>query len=357
MIKINMDFAQQIVDSAKTIVGWNVNFIDPQGIILASTDEKRIGTYHEAGHIAARTRQVQTVHSNTEFKGANCGINYPVTMNGQVSGVIGITGEPSVVGQYGFLLTKICEVFLREYWLKQESFNEQERRSRLVMALIYHDADGVSQILGDTDELSGTIYTAVSFCMDCHGSGLAQEQIEKGLIEDMRVLGIHFYTCIYPNTLVCLVPKPMYKTWEKRLSLWEKRFSPSLAVGIGTWESVYHIHYSYRFSKTALKYAETHGIFCMRAENMNLELLLQSLDHQVRRQYKERVCAAIDDEELELLRAYYRHEMSIQETAEELLIHKNTLQYRLKRIQEKTGLDPRKFSDAVVLYIAGCLEA
>jgi len=33
MVRINMDFAQQIVDSAKTIVGWNVNFIDPQGII------------------------------------------------------------------------------------------------------------------------------------------------------------------------------------------------------------------------------------------------------------------------------------------------------------------------------------
>mgnify|MGYP000532608332 FL=1 len=42
-------------------------------------------------------------------------------MDQQVLGVIGITGEPDVVSQYGFLLTKICEVFLKEYGLNEEA--------------------------------------------------------------------------------------------------------------------------------------------------------------------------------------------------------------------------------------------
>ena len=54
-VRITDELAQQIVDSAKAVVGWNVNFIDRHGRIMASTDSARIGTYHKAGHVAART--------------------------------------------------------------------------------------------------------------------------------------------------------------------------------------------------------------------------------------------------------------------------------------------------------------
>lgn len=43
-VRITDELAQQIVDSAKAVVGWNVNFIDCQGRIMASTDSARIGT-------------------------------------------------------------------------------------------------------------------------------------------------------------------------------------------------------------------------------------------------------------------------------------------------------------------------
>ena len=145
-VRITDELAQQIVDSAKAVIGWNINFIDRHGRIMASTDEKRIGTYHKVGAAAARLRQVQTVHENRPEDGVSKGVNYPIIMDRQVLGVIGITGEPEVVSQYGFLLTKICEVFLKEYGLNEEAFSEQEYRSRQVMALIYHDRDTMQQM-------------------------------------------------------------------------------------------------------------------------------------------------------------------------------------------------------------------
>ena len=108
---IHSELAQQIVDSAQTIVGWNVNFITKQGTIIASTDAKRIGMYHAAGHKAAKTKDMQIVSYTGEYEGAVQGINYPIIMHHDVAGVIGITGEPDIVGQYGFLLTKICAYF------------------------------------------------------------------------------------------------------------------------------------------------------------------------------------------------------------------------------------------------------
>ena len=76
-VRITDELAQQIVDSAKAVVGWNVNFIDRHGRIMASTDSARIGTYHKAGHVAARTGRVQTVQEDRPEEGVSQGVNYP----------------------------------------------------------------------------------------------------------------------------------------------------------------------------------------------------------------------------------------------------------------------------------------
>ncbi|WP_227793459.1 PucR family transcriptional regulator [Paenibacillus guangzhouensis] len=44
---------------------------------------------------------------------------------------------------------------------------------------------------------------------------------------------------------------------------------------------------------------------------------------------------------LETLQCFINHDCSVSATAAELNIHRNTLQYRLKRIHDRTGKDPR----------------
>ena len=51
--QIDRKLAQQIVDTVKDVCGQNVNFIDGSGLIYASTDAGRIGSYHEIGRQAA----------------------------------------------------------------------------------------------------------------------------------------------------------------------------------------------------------------------------------------------------------------------------------------------------------------
>lgn len=207
-VRITDELAQQIVDSAKAVVGWNVNFIDRHGRIMASTDSGRIGTYHKAGHVAARTGQVQTIQEDCPEDGVSQGVNYPIVMGRQVLGVVGITGEPAVVGQYGFLLTKICEVFLKEYRLSQEAFSEEEHRSRQVMALIYHDEDTVQQLAEEQPELAGCQYVAAVFRW--HEGTRQAGDFRQQLSETCQKLGMTLYTYIYPDTFVILVPCQVY---------------------------------------------------------------------------------------------------------------------------------------------------
>ncbi len=52
----------------------------------------------------------------------------------------------------------------------------------------------------------------------------------------------------------------------------------------------------------------------------------------------------------ETLHAYIEHKGEIQKIANELFIHRNTVQYRLHKIKELTGKDPRDFRDLFELY-------
>ncbi|ATY85539.1 hypothetical protein CVV65_11895 [Kyrpidia spormannii] len=54
----------------------------------------------------------------------------------------------------------------------------------------------------------------------------------------------------------------------------------------------------------------------------------------------------------ETVRAMVEHHLNISEAARALFVHRNTLMYRLDRIQECTGLDPRRFDGALQLYTA-----
>lgn len=52
------------------------------------------------------------------------------------------------------------------------------------------------------------------------------------------------------------------------------------------------------------------------------------------------------------LRTFFDEDCSIVQTAERLVVHRNTLMYRLDRIARLSGLNPRKFNDAVQLKAA-----
>ncbi len=59
-----------------------------------------------------------------------------------------------------------------------------------------------------------------------------------------------------------------------------------------------------------------------------------------------------EEEELTTVFTFFDNNLNISETARQLYIHRNTLVYRLEKIQKKTGLDVRVFEDALTFKIA-----
>lgn len=60
----------------------------------------------------------------------------------------------------------------------------------------------------------------------------------------------------------------------------------------------------------------------------------------------------LDDETLMTINKFFENNLNVSETARQLFVHRNTLVYRIEKIQKSTGLDLRNFEDALTFKIA-----
>lgn len=60
----------------------------------------------------------------------------------------------------------------------------------------------------------------------------------------------------------------------------------------------------------------------------------------------------MDEETLTTIGKFFENNLNVSETSRQLFIHRNTLVYRIEKLQKSTGLDIRVFDDALTLKIA-----
>lgn len=68
--------------------------------------------------------------------------------------------------------------------------------------------------------------------------------------------------------------------------------------------------------------------------------------------FGENVPLDLDEETLNTINKFFENDLNVSETSRQLFVHRNTLVYRLEKIQKSTGLDLRDFDDALTFKIA-----
>lgn len=64
------------------------------------------------------------------------------------------------------------------------------------------------------------------------------------------------------------------------------------------------------------------------------------------------VPAELDEETLTTINKFFENNLNVSETSRQLFVHRNTLVYRIEKLQKSTGLDIRVFDDALTFKIA-----
>ncbi len=91
-----------------------------------------------------------------------------------------------------------------------------------------------------------------------------------------------------------------------------------------------------------------------------LERLLKEIPGEKRREMRRLILGAgetrvLNDEMMETADMFLRSDLNLSDTARQMFIHRNTLTYRLDKIRKETGLDLRRFSDAVIFRVLTAL--
>jgi carbohydrate diacid regulator len=350
--QISSSLAQMIVDAAKEVIGKDINFIQLDGKVIASTNPERIGSFHAAAQQVLETESIVEVLENEAFKGAKKGINYPVMIDGKMLGVIGISGEPKECESLGFLLTKITEVLIKEQRIKSVMHSLDELRSSVVHMLIFENEKEDAFINEQLQQLHYELEER-AFVAIIQLQGFNNSQSFPSNMHDMLLkMGVQLFTYLFPNQYVIIINESSYKTFHSQFQSSKLNY----VIGIGSIGPLEELAKSYKYAKLALKYAMTKKITLCSYSMLDLEMLMENIDFNIRNDYVDKLLGDLSDDEINLLHSYYKNNLSLKQTAESLFIHKNTLQYRLEKIAQKTGVNPRNYHESVKLYCALLLQ-
>lgn len=373
---LDAKLAQKIVARTMQIIDSNVNVMDSRGKIIGSGDDQRLGELHEGALLCISQERVVDIDEGVarHLHGVRPGINLPLRIAGQIVGVIGLTGNPSQLRQYGELVCMTAEMMLEQARLLHMLAQDSRLREELVLNLIRMDE--LSPALMEWAQRLGIDLNKprVVAVVELDSGQLGVDSAMSELQELQQLLTTperdNLIAIVSLTEMVVLKPAlNHYDRWDpeshrQRVDHLMSRMTESgrlrVSISLGNFfTGPGSIARSYRTAKTTMAVGKQRmpDRRCYYYQDLILPVLLDSLrggwqaDELVRPLAR---LKATDGNGLlrRTLASWFTHNVQPTATSKALYIHRNTLEYRLNRISELTGLDLGNFDDRLLLYVA-----
>lgn len=360
-MNISVSLATNILNKMKEIIHQDLNYIDKSGIIIASTAPDRTGTFHAAGLKSIKEKTPIIINSDDEFHGSRKGINMPIYFNDTIVGAIGISGDKNEVEKYGEIIKMMTEILIKEAWIKDSDIRAKEINRTFIECIVL----GYDYDFFPTTDFTFP-YAVVVGKLNKNNSFLVNDKIYDILKNSLSHNKNNIYT-ISRNEIIILyhfykdenISKTIFQLQEKLLEKTKLDFR----FGIGTKAFEYSsLKESYKAAKEILNFMIKFSIkkSVSEYEKMDLEFIFLNLKKSDIENFTNRILKNFTPKEIEefslLMNSYEENNGSILHTSEALFMHKNTLQYKLNKIKQLSGYDPRHLKDFIVLSLAFKLQ-
>lgn len=277
--------------------------------------------------------------SDSHGENGQPGVNMPVLFENKIIGVIGITGDPKKVLQFASILKTTTELLI-----SQENTNIQENQSEKKLdRFLYQWAQVTDDISQHTELMLNARELNIDVLKDYIAIAL------QGTFTSPIPIDIDDHIISISDTLTIVIT--YRKTTISRISTFAKR--KGLKIGISLSNSI--ISKSIDQALKTLKIAkilkeekyqyfeQIEFIYSLLSNNLSTETLVNSFK-------------ILDETEnghelVRTLLSFIENNQNINQTADALHVHRNTLNYRLKKIHDDLHLDPHKLIDLFQLYV------
>lgn len=362
ILMLIQELAEKIVIEVRKLLDEDIIVVDTNGQIMASTDPKRVNTFHEGALIASQKKEklIITEKDQSILKGVKAGINLPIFFQRDVVGVIGITGNPEAVSPYGEIIRKMTELLISESyyteqfdwqsrsveaflldWIHLKEWNESfiDRATLLNIDLKLNRQIMIVEVDQDASILHRDLWLSIL------------SWNERGKNELISRWGNN-------RILYLFSARPSKNSYnhEKAQRFHQfllRRLKCNVRAGISLSMPPSELKQSYHQAERALNSCKTNNDLIFD-EDLALEMVLDDIKQQTKEDFVKRTIEPllVEQELMDTLKNLIENHFSLKKTSESLHIHINTLHYRLKKITELTSLNPRNIDDLFILYLS-----
>ncbi|HEU4964680.1 MAG TPA: sugar diacid recognition domain-containing protein [Bacilli bacterium] len=369
--------AEQIVAKTMESTHLRINVMNREGIILSSSDPNRVNTFHEAAYRVVQTGDTMMISAEESagLTGTLPGLNMPILFGADVVGVIGISGRPEEVVPFGQAVKMMTEMMLQQAYLMEQLITEQRSRDYLAQELITGGTALPRQALVSRGDLLGIDLTRRRSVILLQLDG-AEEEIERW---EKQTRPVKQVSSLFPDPHQVLVTSIRRDRWliitdlsQQKDSVASKTFlyqivsrmvaqlrtgrrlHATFALG-NAYDDLRDLPFSFREASRVLDILQRFPKLgpVKHVDDVALELMLTEISDASRQMIVRETLGRLRQHPdlLQTLRAFFDHNLQVKQAAEALKIHRNTFLYRLERIEQLLGVNPREFQQAVRLQV------
>jgi carbohydrate diacid regulator len=333
MYELTQNQAQNIVNKMMKDIPYNINIMDKTGVIIGSGSKERIGILHHGAASAIKQKKIVEIKKDEEF--VKKGINIPIELDGVIVGVVGISGEIKETRPFGNLV-KSAVILLIEQSVALEKENLKKNLKQEFFRLI---TDPVTIYTKDLTEQALAYGIQLNIPSQIMYVEFSQE-IDEDIIKSFPVFksSNHSLRFVIQEKNKIDTLKEQIKNQYPDAFISVSKMENNISVGFLQAKSAMRVLKGVFSSEKVITYEKCEFIADMSELHRN-DTKAEKLAHLLEK----------NDELIKTLKVYLSCNLNANETARRLIIHRNTLNYRLNRIYKISGKDPKNILELIEL--------
>lgn len=370
---IELALAKKFIEQVTQYTDYNINIMNDQGVIIASRDPKRVGTFHEvAYYIVTGTEDMVVTSSGDDYPGVKPGINMVINIDGRREGVVGITGSPKEIKPIALITKMAIEAMLKYEKQQAEILRRQNRKEQFAAMLTHEEFSDPKTLRSMARQLnySETILRVPILCRLCDidpepfleliksGERHSTEDISF-VLDDSHIL--IFKTMKETDRRIFSDYKYLIADYLRTALKWLREQEKECKFYIGSFQGSFsQYYYAYRHCKWLEETVETEStsaFFYDYAGNYIQKIIPMNELQRMFNIYERELDEEFKEEYLEITGALIACNYNLVLAAKKLFMHKNTLLYHYNKIKDVLNVNPiasgqdRIFMEAFYTYL------